>query len=246
MLTKPHLLVTTSLLLSAAVVTLAPAAYAGCEKDNPHANCGAESGGGSGGGDTTSPGGSGGGGDTGPGKAPNNDAGGIGAPPANPIIQHVPTIDLASSARDSLTVREPGVHTSPNGKTYVRVRTGLYINADRFRTYTAKAQAPPTGPPEQVVTATAKPQGVTWKMVESSLECDGPGAPNSTKCGYSYNRSSANQPGGKYHISATLTWSLTWTCQGTCDTPGGDLGPMQMTSFFDLPVGEIQTGDKSN
>lgn len=157
-------------------------------------------------------------------------------PPPGPLPTTA-TTEVAGDAADRLVLPPPDIHTSPNQRSYVRLKTGLWVD-DAFTTLTASA-TDPLG--VQRVTATATPQEVTWNMVEGTKTCQGPGRPNSTACSYTYQRSSASQPGGKYRISATITWSVHWVCEGACDQTEGDLDPMPMTSFLELPVQEIQT-----
>jgi hypothetical protein len=146
---------------------------------------------------------------------------------------------VAQEARDMLLLPTPTIHTSPNPRTYVKLRTGLWVDPAEFRVLTA------TTPPVdgQVITATATPQKVTWNLVENTVVCNGPGKENGTECGYTYQRSSAGQPAGTYQISATITWTITWACVSGCDE-SGPLPAMSMTSSLDLPVLEIQTESK--
>jgi hypothetical protein len=200
-------------------------------------------------GDQTIPGGSGasggdvlGNGSTGPGLGCPNQANGIGcaqgpAPAAG--ADPTPTIQVAGMARDQLNLPAPEIGTSPSPRSYVRMRTGLWVDPANFRVLTASAEDP-TG--TQTVTATATPESVTWKMVEGTVVCQGPGTPNTTQCGYTYQRSSAGQPSGMYRISASITWTVAWACEGgDCESAGGSLDPMTMTTSADLPVLEIQT-----
>ncbi|WP_433327901.1 hypothetical protein [Spirillospora sp. CA-294931] len=134
----------------------------------------------------------------------------------------------------------PTVHTSPEKKTYVRVKTGLWVEG--FTTVTT----PTIRVGAQAVQATATPKSVTWSLGETNLTCTDAGSPTGTTCSHTYNRSSAGQPGGVYRITATITWTLTWTCEGTdCDDRTGTLSDMTMTSQpTPLTVGEIQTNTR--
>jgi hypothetical protein len=159
------------------------------------------------------------------------------AAPAPP--QRIPTIDVAYNAQNQLVLPAPHVHTSPAGKTYVELRTGLWVNPGDF----AHEEAPATVP-GQTVTAIAEPKDITWKMGEGrSVTCKTAGRPNGTRCGYTYHRSSASQPGGKYAIAVTVTWNVYWTCQGACDAAQGTYAQptMAMTTNTTLAVGEVQT-----
>lgn len=152
----------------------------------------------------------------------------------------VPTIDVATLARAGLQLPYPTVHTSPANKTYVQLRTGLWIGQGDYGTFTADATAGGT-----TVRAIANPNDVTWRMGESTVTCHSPGSKSGRTCGYTYQRSSAGQPNGKYAISVTTTWNISWVCvQGTCDAPSGGWGPnstMSRTTDAALAVGEVQT-----
>lgn len=158
---------------------------------------------------------------------------GAAAPPPR-----IPTIDVAYNAENQLALPAPRVHTSPARKTYVELRTGLWVDPGDF----AREEAPATVP-GQTVTAVATPKSVTWNMGESTVTCDTAGSPKGTACGYSYKRSSAGRPGGKYAIAVTVTWNVFWTCQGDCDAAQGtyDQPTMSMTTNTTLAVGEVQT-----
>lgn len=149
------------------------------------------------------------------------------------------TIDVAYDAYDQLELPAPHVHTSPRNKTYVQLRTGLWLAPGDFERKTAVASAG-----GQTVTAIGEPKSVTWNMGESTVTCDTAGSRNGTTCGYAYRRSSAGRPNGKYAISATVTWNVRWTCAGVqCDAAGGTFNPptMTMTTNATLAVGEVQT-----
>src|SRR5690606_22486726 len=70
------------------------------------------------------------------------------------------------------------------------------------------------------VTATAQAEQIVWEMGDGGeVVCDGPGTPYdpsygmrpSPDCGYSgYREPSRSQPGGRYPITATTTWTITW------------------------------------
>lgn len=192
-----------------------------------------------GGGGGATGGGGGGGGNTGPGLGCPNQGPqivctpGNAAPAANP---HVPTIDVAQNARDQIVVPAPHVNTAPAGRTYVQLKTGLWVDQGDYVTRSIFLTVF-----DQTVTATATPRSVTWNMGEGTVVCAGPGTPDGTGCGYTYTHSSADRPGGTYTISATITWTLAWTCQGDCDAAGGQLAPLTMTTTARLAVGEIQT-----
>jgi len=162
----------------------------------------------------------------------------LGAGDAPAAVQRVPTIDVAYNAQNQLQLPAPHVHTSPDGKTYVELRTALWVDQADFARETAPATVP-----GQTVTAIATPQSVTWKMGEGTVTCQTAGSPRGRGCGYTYKRSSAGQPEGKYAISVTVTWNVYWTCVGDCDAAQGTYAEptMSMTTNTTLAVGEVQT-----
>ncbi|HEU5158025.1 MAG TPA: hypothetical protein VFU43_13600 [Streptosporangiaceae bacterium] len=187
--------------------------------------------------------GSGNGGATGPNNGCQNQGNGIPGQgclnnPPGPV-QQIPSIDLAWDARGLLEPPPPRIRWSPEPRTYVRLRTGLWVEPAGFAPLHTE---PPVEAGGQTVTAFATPKRVEWNLVETTIQCRSAGSPDGTQCGYSYQRSSAAQPGGRYQITATVVWDVTWTCEGAnCDSDGGDLADITMTSTAQLPVDEIQT-----
>ncbi|MGH3244312.1 MAG: hypothetical protein ACRDNL_28325 [Spirillospora sp.] len=228
----------TAVVLAVPLLIAAPALAAPCKG----LTCNwSDKGGGSGGGSS----GGGTGGNSGPVQPPqpedltDNEALGFvpvdngGPPPAAAAT----TLDWVAAASSSAVLPTPVVHTAPNGKTYVRLRTSLWVEGFNV------VRTPPIGGNGQRIQATAEPSSVTWNMGETQKVCNTAGSRNGKACYYTYKRSSAGQPGGKYEITATITWDLTWTCQGpACNPQQGDLGPRTMTSQpTPLVVSEIQT-----
>jgi hypothetical protein len=148
------------------------------------------------------------------------------------------TLDWVEVARSSAGLRPPVVHTAPDGKTFVRMRTSLWVDG-----YDVVKTRPVGEPGQQMVQATATPVSVTWNLGESKKTCNNPGSKDGKACNYTFRRASAGQPGGAYQITATITWNLTWECDGpACDPQGGELGTEAMTSPpTPLVVSEIQT-----
>jgi hypothetical protein len=93
------------------------------------------------------------------------------------------------------------------------------------------------------------PGSVTWQMGDGhSVICQGPGVPYDPSrpfaaqlpppCGYQYSRSSANEPGQAFQLTATVHYSATWTVTGAAG--GGNLGPIDRSVSMPVTVGEIQ------
>ena len=94
------------------------------------------------------------------------------------------------------------------------------------------------------VTATAQAIKVAWDMGDGhTVTCANPGTPYarsrgaamSPTCGYRYDRSSADQPGAAYAVTATTTWAVTWS-------GGGGTGALTVTrsSTARVRIGELQ------
>lgn len=94
------------------------------------------------------------------------------------------------------------------------------------------------------VTATAHATSLTWDMGDGSrVRCTRPGTPYQTAygyraspdCGHVYKRTSADQPGHAYTVTATTTWQVTWS-------GGGQSGVLTQTRSTSTPVqiGELQ------
>jgi hypothetical protein len=141
--------------------------------------------------------------------------------PANPAV-------LAIRATNSIPLAQAIVHTAPTAPhlSWVLLRTWLWIPAAQWRPLRGTATAGPTS-----VTATVRPVKVTWDLGEDTLTCDGPGRvwrswmtdAADTTCGYTYEHTSADQPGEAYRITATITYAVSWVCAGACTATGGTL-----------------------
>ncbi|WP_443104101.1 hypothetical protein [Actinomadura sp. 3N407] len=224
--------------LMAPAFIAAPARADDCKGGDPFSCKQYERGNGSGG-----QGGSSGGGNSGPVEPPDpvdlteNEAVGFVPIEGDPAPAAATTLDWVAAAESSARLPAPVVHTAPDGKTYVRMRTSLWV--DGFEV----VRTEPIGDDGQSIQATANPVSVTWNMGEAQKKCEDAGSKEGKSCNYTYQRSSAGQPAGAYQITATITWHLTWTCEGpACDPQGGDLGPESVTSQpAPLVVSEIQT-----
>jgi hypothetical protein len=232
-----------ALLLGATMATALPpgTAMADCHEDGGVVICDANDGGqqaGSGGNDA---GGSGNGGATGPGPGCQNQGGGVPGqgctnnPPA--AQQDILSSEWAAQARSLLQPPAPEIHWTPEPRTYVQLRTGLWLDPQTFDAL----QSPPAGAGGETVVAYATPKRVEWNLVESTIQCPNAGSPDGTQCGYTYKRSSAAQPGGNYQITATAVYDVTWICTGDCDQANGRLADLVMPATDQLPVDEIQT-----
>jgi hypothetical protein len=98
-------------------------------------------------------------------------------------------------------------------------------------------------------TATATPTKITFEPGGGlgSVSCPGPGTPfdrslpaarQHTECSYTYDRSSAEQPGHAYRAGLAVTWAISWTGSGGA---GGLITTGYRTAMgFELPVAQAE------
>jgi hypothetical protein len=95
------------------------------------------------------------------------------------------------------------------------------------------------------VTATARVHQITWDMGDGTeVVCRTAGTPyeasfgkrESPDCGHVYEESSAHQPSGKYTVSATSDWVITWSGAGQT----GTIRLNGLSRSVDIAVGEAQ------
>ncbi len=95
------------------------------------------------------------------------------------------------------------------------------------------------------VTATARVEAITWSLGDGAeIVCRSAGTPyaasygakSSPTCGHTYSRSSWHQPGGKYTVTATSEWVVTWAGPGQ----NGTIRLNGLQRSVDITVGEAQ------
>jgi hypothetical protein len=171
-------------------------------------------------------------------------AGGGGAAPVLPA----PGV-LAQLAVKYLRLPDPVIRSSPapGALQLTRLPVWLWIAAGAWQPQSKTAQVP-----GESVTATATPVSAAWDMGNgTTVTCTGPGtsygdgnpAAASPTCGYTYDQSSAGQPGGAYPVTVTITWDITWAGDGGA---GGVLAPLQTVAAAQFRVAESQALDTSS
>ena len=156
----------------------------------------------------------------------------------------VDALTVAQQVASRLNLVTPTLKTSPEAptKALVGLETWLWIPGGQWRPLTDSVQLGGT-----TVTVTARPVQTRWNMGEATEVCPdagrvwrkGLGKKAKTTCGYTYQRTSAGQPGKTYRVSAVIRYAITWTCQGDCTQGGGNLGMLDSpTDTTDLQVGE--------
>lgn len=156
--------------------------------------------------------------------------------PVNPAV-------LAQQAVDKMLLRGPaiGITPRPGGKGVVGMPVYLWTErgAETYGPNTATASAGGV-----TVTATAKVERIVWAMGDGkSVTCTTAGTPYkasygkkpSPDCGHRYNSPSSTEPSGKFHVTATSTWTIDWT-------GGGQSGQLTETrdGAVDITVAEVQ------
>ena len=134
---------------------------------------------------------------------------------------------LVQQALSKLPLPAPTSEMAPpaNQDQLVNVSTWLWISRSAWQSLSATATAGPVR-----ATATAAPAEVVWQMGDGhSVTCFGPGTPYdssnpnaTTDCSYTWNQSSAGQPGGVYQVTATVYYRASWAAVGA--PGGGNLG----------------------
>jgi len=142
-----------------------------------------------------------------------------------------------------LRLPDPVIESSPapGALQLVRLPVWLWVAPAAWQPRSQTAQVP-----GESVTATATPVLAAWSMGDgSTVTCHGPGTPYgggspaaaSPTCGYTYQESSAGQPGGAFRVTVTVTWDITWKATGGA---GGVLAPLQTVAAAEFRVAESQ------
>lgn len=150
---------------------------------------------------------------------------------------------LAQEAVKKMTLRGPeiGITPKPGGKGVVGMPVYLWTEtgAETYGPNTATATAGAV-----TVTATAKVSKIVWKLGDgSTVTCTSAGTPYkaaygkkpSPDCGYRYSQPSSTKSSGKFHVTATSTWTIDWA-------GGGQTGQLTeiRNSAVDITVAEVQ------
>ncbi|MFF6794259.1 ATP/GTP-binding protein [Streptomyces filamentosus] len=135
-----------------------------------------------------------------------------------------------------------GITPKPGGKGVVGLPVYMWTERgpETYGPNTASASAGGV-----TVTATAKVSRIVWNMGDgTTVTCTTPGTPYraeygkrpSPDCGHRYTAPSSTTPTGKYHVTATSTWTIDW--QATT----GQSGQLTETrqSAADITVVEVQ------
>lgn len=143
------------------------------------------------------------------------------------LVPKISTRDVVEMARAQIQMPLPRPRTNPSPKSYVNIRTDLWIQPTLWRAY--RAEITISG---QHVELTARPLRVVWTPGDGTSEVC-----YQTTCHHVWTRSSQDP----YRVTATVEYNVSWTCEGACDSKGGELGPFPAPGHTRLRVNEIQT-----
>lgn len=149
---------------------------------------------------------------------------------------------LAQKARQSVSIPEPVMVTSPSAdrRLYTRVTTWLWVDPGWWQGYSATAAV---GGVSSTVVAT--PLRAVWTMGDGSqVTCTGPGTEwqpgmvdAQSTCLYVYRNASAGQVGGRFTLTVEVEFEVSWSSN---IGPGGSLAQITRSASRAVEVGEIQ------
>ncbi len=169
---------------------------------------------------------------------------GAGRGAAAPVALPPPPVVLAREAADQLLLPAPRLEMSPaaDRDQVVGFPTWLWLDPASFTPRTRTVAVP-----GESVTAQAVPVSTSWVLGDgSTLTCTGAGTPYtpggtptaaSPDCGHTYLRPSVGQPGGRYPVTVTTRWQISWAGAGQA----GVLPELSRTAAGSLRVAEVQT-----
>ncbi|MFE5484106.1 ATP/GTP-binding protein [Streptomyces sp. NPDC056527] len=166
--------------------------------------------------------------------------GGPGGPPAAAVDPAV----LAQQALDKMRLRAPKIGITPKAGGKGVVGMPVYMWTEKGpETYGPNVASASAG--GITVRATAKVSRIVWSMGDGkTVTCTTAGTPYkaeygkkpSPDCGHRYTTPSSITASGKYHVTATSTWTIDWTATSG---PTGQLTEAR-TSAVDIAVAEVQ------
>lgn len=177
-------------------------------------------------------------------------AGGVGepdwfdAPPAGAEPPPDPE-DLARQALALITLRAPDlqIKPDPNGAGLVGLPVWLWAEKGPETWGPISSSAADRG---LSVNITASVTNLTFHLGDGSppISCPGGGTPYpkgatgpSPDCGHVFTKSSRQQPGQKFTIEATTTWTVSWTSSGG---ESGTLPPQSRETTVGVRINELQ------
>ena len=159
--------------------------------------------------------------------------------PADPLAGLVADQRAAEAALADLDLPTPPIATSPapGAEHLVGLPTWLWLEDWSARSATAAVGGVAS-------TVTVEPTSVRWDLGDgATVTCAGPGTPwsgagaGTSDCAHTWTRRSSTEPGDTFALTATVTWTASWSA-----TTGatGDLGALTSTATVDVAVVEAQ------
>ena len=138
--------------------------------------------------------------------------------------------ELGRETLDTMSLVVPSIRTAPGlgGPTFVNLETWLWIPEAQFQTLSKTVTAGGT-----TVTVVAEPSHVWWETGDGEEQtCDGAGRPwtadlgdaATTDCSHRYRTASGHETSERYRLRAAIYYQVTWSCEGACLRPAGNLG----------------------
>lgn len=146
--------------------------------------------------------------------------------PAAPAVPAVSPVVLARQAVSHLGLPALSVHMAPPSDADQLVGLASWLWVTGWQPRSASATAGPV-----TATVTAAPTEVVWDLAGHQVTCSGagtayrpdmPAGNQHTSCSYTWTQSSAGAPGGRFPVTATVYWQVTWAAHGAAG--GGSLG----------------------
>lgn len=150
---------------------------------------------------------------------------------------------MAQRAVSRLVLPAPALGLSPDVDVLqtVGVPVWLWVEAASWGPVSATAAVPGVS-----VTATARPVSVLWDFgAGGQVRCAGPGRmfqvgvddpAAGSECSIAFARSSADQPGGRFPVTVTVTWQVGWAGAGQTGQAAG----LTSQTAASVAVGESQ------
>lgn len=135
---------------------------------------------------------------------------------------------------------DPGV---PGSRSYVGVPIWMWVDEPQPLTFGPYTETATLG--GVTITATARVTSILWNMGDGrTVACAGAGteflvqygAVDSPTCGHRYAQTSKDQPGGRYTVTATSQWQVTWNGGGVSGTI-----PLTAQSQTTVQINELQS-----
>jgi hypothetical protein len=170
------------------------------------------------------------------------------SPAPSAVVGGITTEQLAARAVKQLPIVGPqiGSAPAPNGSGLVGLPVWLWtaVTPLTWGPYETTASVP-----GQSVSARATALQIVWDMGDGhQVTCKNPGtaytaadgAQQSPDCGYRYARSSHGKPGGKYTVTGTTTWHISWWVNGSGSAATGNALTQTRVSQTTVQIDELQ------